>query len=222
MAIHGTLTTMSVPDLLQFLGAGRKTGTLKFSRGKIIKQIHFEDGVIVGSTSNDPKEYLGQVLIHYGKLDEAQLQAAMEVQRNSGGKLGEILAAKGFLSQAAVLDVLRIRTLEIIYDLFLWEEAQFEFYDSQPLPEDLIRIEVQPTSVVMEGIYRVDEWARYRTLIPSDRTLLELGPGWTSSVNVSKDVRLILYFVRSTCLWPRSAIRCTPPLFMCILSSAIW
>ncbi len=98
MAIHGTLTTMSVPDLLQFLGAGRKTGTLKFSRGKIIKQIHFEDGVIVGSTSNDPKEYLGQVLIHYGKLDEAQLQAAMEVQRNSGGKLGEILAAKGFLS----------------------------------------------------------------------------------------------------------------------------
>jgi Domain of unknown function (DUF4388) len=195
MAIHGTLTTMSVPDLLQFLGAGRKTGTLKFSRGKIIKQIHFEDGVIVGSTSNDPKEYLGQVLIHYGKLDEAQLQAAMEVQRNSGGKLGEILAAKGFLSQAAVLDVLRIRTLEIIYDLFLWEQAQFEFYDYQPLPEDLIRIEVQPTSVVMEGIYRVDEWARYRTLIPSDRTLLELSPGWTSSVSVSKDVRLILYFV---------------------------
>ena len=195
MAIHGNLTTMSVPDLLQFLASGRKTGTLKFGRGKVIKQIHFQNGVIIGSTSNDPKEYLGQVLIHYGKLDEAQLQAAMEVQRNSGAKLGEILAAKEFLSQADLLELMRIRTLEIIYDLFLWEEAQFEFHDYEPLPEDLIRIEVQPTSVVMEGIYRVDEWARYRTLIPSGRTLLELSPGWTSSVNVSKDVRLILYFV---------------------------
>jgi hypothetical protein len=87
MAIHGTLTTMSVPDLLQFLESGRKTGILKFARGKVIKQIYFEKGIIVGSHSNDPTEYLGQVLIHYGKLDEARLQVAMEVQRQSGGRL---------------------------------------------------------------------------------------------------------------------------------------
>ena len=195
MSINGTLTTMSVPDLLQFLAAGRKKGTLRLSRGKIVKQIHFEKGIIVGSTSNDPKEYLGQVLIQHSKLDEAQLQAAMEVQRKTGTKLGEILAEKGFLSQDEVIAVLRHRTLEIIYDLFLWEEAQFEFYDNAPLPDDLIRIEVQPTSVVMEGIYRTDEWARFRTLIPSDRTVLELGAGWTSSLSLSKEVRLVLYFV---------------------------
>jgi hypothetical protein len=195
MSINGTLTTMSVPDLLQFLAAGRKTGALKLSRGKIIKQIHFEKGIIIGSTSNDPKEYLGQVLIHHSKVNESQLQAAMEVQRKSGGKLGEILADRGFLSQAEVLEVLRFRTLEIIYDLFLWEEAHFEFYDNAPPPDDLIRIEVQPTSVVMEGIYRTDEWARYRTLIPSDRALLEFGPGWTSSLSLSKEVRMIFYFV---------------------------
>src|SRR5256885_17178401 len=119
MAIDGRLTTISVPDLLQFLGAGRKTGTLKFSRGKIIKQIYFENGIIVGSHSNDPKEYLGQVLIHYGKLDEARLQVAMETQRQTGGKLGQILIAKGLLSEAELLEILRTRTLEIIYDLFL-------------------------------------------------------------------------------------------------------
>src|SRR3989442_6552571 len=102
MAIHGTLTTMSVPDLLQFLAAGRKTGSLKFSRGKVIKQIYFEQGLIVGSHSNDPKEYLGQVLIHYGKLDEERLQLAMETQRNSGGRLGEILISKGLVSEEDV------------------------------------------------------------------------------------------------------------------------
>src|SRR6266851_1700312 len=143
MAIHGTLKTMSLTDLLQFLAAGRKTGTLKFDRGKITKQIFFQNGLIVGSRSNDPKEYLGQLLLHYGKL----------------------------------------------------EEGHFEFYDDEHLPDDLIRIEVEPTTVIMEGIYRMDELARYRTLVPSDRSVLELGAGWTSSLSLGKELRLILYFV---------------------------
>ena len=195
MAIHGTLTTMSVPDLLQFLEAGRKTGILKFARGKVLKQIYFEKGIIVGSHSNDPAEYLGQVLIHYGKLDEARLQAAMEVQRQSGGRLGEILVAQGLLSATDVLEILRTRTLEIIYDLFLWDEAQFEFFDNEPFPDDLIRIGVQPASVIMDSAYRIDEWARYRSVIPSDRCILELGSGWTSSLSFGKEVRQVLYFV---------------------------
>ena len=77
MAIQGTLTTMSVPDLFQFLATGRKSGSLKFDRAKISKQIYFEEGLIVGSFSNDPKEYLGQLLIHYGKIDEVRLQLAI-------------------------------------------------------------------------------------------------------------------------------------------------
>jgi hypothetical protein len=44
MGIRGTLNTMSVADVLQFLAAGRKTGTLKIGRGSIIKQIYLEDG----------------------------------------------------------------------------------------------------------------------------------------------------------------------------------
>ena len=138
---------MSVADVLQFLAAGRKTGTLKIGRGSIIKQIYLEDGLIVGSTSNDPKEFLGQVLLHYGKIDEAQLQTAMDIHRQSGGKLGMVLSARGFVSEADIMEVLRTRTLEIIYDLFIWEEADFEFYDSEPLPHDLIRIQVNATSV---------------------------------------------------------------------------
>jgi hypothetical protein len=187
---------MSVSDLLQFLASGRKTGTLKLGLGGIVKHIYLENGVIVGSSSNDPKEYLGQALLHYGKIDEAQLQAAMEIQRQSGGKLGVILASRGFVSQADVVEVLRIRTLEIIYDLFIWEEAHFEFFDSEPPPAELIRIKVEVTAVIMDGIYRIDEWARYRTVIPSDRTFFELIPGWTHTVSdASPETRQVLYHV---------------------------
>src|ERR1700756_5944951 len=111
MAIHGTLKTMSVADLLQFLAAGRKTGTLKIGRGSIIKEIFLDDGIIVGSHSNDPKELLGQMLLHYGKIEEPNLQAAMEIQRQAGGKLGTILSSRGFVSEQDVMEVLRTRTL---------------------------------------------------------------------------------------------------------------
>ena len=186
---------MSVSDLLQFLGAGRKTGSLKVGRGSIVKQIYLENGSIVGSYSNDPREYLGQVLLHYGKIEESQLQVAMEIQRHSGGLLGEILSSRGFVSQEDIAEVLRTRTLEIIYDLFIWEEAQFEFFDNEKLPVNLIRIQVDTTAVIMDGIYRIDEWARYRRVIPSDRTFFELTPGWTQSLHASKEIRQVLYHV---------------------------
>lgn len=187
---------MAVSDLLQFLAAGRKTGTLKFARGGIVKQIFLENGAIVGSASNDPKEFIGQVLLHYGKITEQQLREAMDAHRESGDRLGSVLAARGFVSQADIMYVLRTRTLEIIYDLFIWEEAEFEFFDGEPFPADMIRIHVDATSVIMDGIYRIDEWSRYRKVIPSDRTFFDLLPGWTQSLpESSKETREILYHI---------------------------
>lgn len=186
---------MHVADLLQFMAAGRKTGKLKLERGKIVKEIYFEKGLIIGSNTNDPKEYLGQLLIHYGKLDESQLREAMQIQRDDGGRLGEILVATKVLPEADVAEILRIRTTDIIYDLFLWEEAHFELHDNESPPAHFIRIEVEPTRVIMDGAYRTDEWKRYRSLIPSDRAVVELRPGWTAALDVSKEVREMFYFL---------------------------
>ena len=195
MSIHGTLKTMSVSDLLQFLEVGRKTGTLKIARGAIVKKIYLEGGAIVGSKSNDPKELLGQVLLHYGKIEEDQLHSSLEIQRQMGGKLGLILAERGFVTANDVMEALRTRTLEIIYDLFIWEEAEFEFFDSEPVPADLIRVKVEATAVIMDGIYRLDEWSRFRQVIPTDRTLFELNSGWTKLLHESKETREVLYHV---------------------------
>src|SRR5262245_1510318 len=153
MSIQGTLKTMSVADLLQFLAGGRKTGTLKVAGHGVAQNIYLDNGLIVGATSNDPKWFIGQVLLHYGKIEEQQLRVGMEGQRQSGGgRLGTILCEQGFVTPDDVMEVLRTRTLEIIYDLFIWEEADFEFFDHEELPPDLIRIQVDVTSVIMDGI----------------------------------------------------------------------
>lgn len=198
MAIQGTLKTMSLPDLLQFLEAGRKSGTLKFDRGKITKQVYFRNGLIIGSKSNDPREYMGQVMLHYGKIDDAQLKLAREVQRTSGGRLGDVLVQQGFLTEEQVLAILQTRTLEAIYDLFMWHEGDFEFYDGDPMPDDLLTIEVKPTNVIMEGIYRIDEFSRYHTLVPSDRAILQLAMGGTTPLQLGKEFQPIISLVEKS------------------------
>ena len=83
MGIAGNLATMSVVDLLQFLETGQKSGVLRVSRESVTKEIFLEKGFIIGSTSTDPKEYFGQFLLHYGKIDEPQLRLALENQRQT-------------------------------------------------------------------------------------------------------------------------------------------
>ena len=198
MGIAGNLATMSVADLLQFLETGQKSGVLRVSRESVTKEIFFEKGSIIGSTSTDPKEYFGQFLLHYGKIDESQLRLALESQRKQRHiPLGRILLAAGVFSETEMMELLRLRALEIMYELFLWEQADFQFEPQAPLPENLIRIEIKPTSVIMEGVYRTDEWRRYREILPSDRVVLGLVPGRTpTGVKEGSDIPRILWFVK--------------------------
>lgn len=189
---------MSMTDLLQFLETGQKSGVLRVSRESISKEIFFEKGVIIGSTSTDPKEYFGQFLLHYGRIDEPQLRLALENQRHQRlMPLGRILLSMGVFNESEMMELLHLRALEIMYELFLWEQADFQFEDQAPPPGHLIRIEIKPTSVIMEGVYRTDEWRRYREVLPSDRVVLELVPGCSpAGVKEGSDIPRILWFVK--------------------------
>jgi hypothetical protein len=96
-----------------------------------------------------------------------------------------------------MMELLRLRALEIMYELFLWEQADFQFEDQAPPPGNLIRIAIKPTSVIMEGVYRTDEWRRYREVLPSDRVILELLSGRTpAGVKEGSDIPRILWLVK--------------------------
>ena len=70
MSLAGSLKTMHVGDLLQWCGTNLKTGTLRLTRGPIEKRLFFKEGQLFSSTSNSPRETLGQFLIRAGKINE--------------------------------------------------------------------------------------------------------------------------------------------------------
>ena len=51
MSLTGNLRTMDLPEILQWISTGRKTGTLHIEHRSVHKRIVFKGGVIHSSTS---------------------------------------------------------------------------------------------------------------------------------------------------------------------------
>ena len=170
--LSGNLETMSLPDLLQWASRGQKSGTLVLQQGTVAKRIHFRTGLIVGSSSNDPRDYLGQVLLSEGMISETQLRAAMEQQGRTGVMLGRILVQAGLVTEARVMAVLRHKAEETIYSLFLWTEATFEFVEGELSPSEQVLISVAVEGILLEGVRRYDTSRRIRELLPDNHLVL--------------------------------------------------
>jgi len=176
MSLTGDFVTMPLPDLFQWLAISQKTGILLLQRREVIKEIYFRLGKIVASASNDPREYFGQFLLSYGKIGEEDLMEAFRKQGETGIKLGRILVTDGLLQEDEVQRFLRIKAEETIYDLFLWDEGTFKFYNDAPAQESHVLIQMDVTSILMEGTRRSDEWARIRNIFPSSEAVLRILP----------------------------------------------
>jgi hypothetical protein len=165
---------MALPDILQWISTGQKTGTLHLESGSIRKRIVFRDGTITTSWSNDPRESLGQFMVRDRLITEEQLFRALLQQEKEGRLIGSILVSAGILDEDDIKPTLRSKAEETIYNLFLWPEGRFEFKEGMVPDDVLIQINLPVTAVVLEGIRRVDEWGRIRKVIP--------GPGATFKV----------------------------------------
>jgi len=167
MSIAGSLKTMALSDIFGWLANGHATGTLMVSNGDVVKSIYFRDGAIVSCNSTDPREFLGHFLVSHGCIGEQELAAAVGEQDRSGEMMGKILVDQGAITEAELQRMLALKAEESIFELFLWEDGQFRFLAGQLPAYELVPISLHVTSVTLEGIRRVDEWARIRRFIPS-------------------------------------------------------
>jgi hypothetical protein len=173
MSLNGNLKTMPFADLLQFINANQNTGTLQVRREQILKMIFFEKGRIISSSSSDPKDYLGHFLVSQGYISEDDLRIAMEVQRSSKMLLGKILVMGGKVNEQDMVRLLKLKTEETIYSLFLWGEGEFTFYQDEFMNRLFVRISLDPQELIFEGVLRRDEWQRFREVFPNNHVVLE-------------------------------------------------
>ncbi len=78
MAIKGSLKEASLPDVLQLLAMGKKTGCLSVTHRSNFGYIYFDKGRICYASIVNRRDRLGDILVKNGVISQAQLDAAIE------------------------------------------------------------------------------------------------------------------------------------------------
>ncbi|MGH7548575.1 MAG: DUF4388 domain-containing protein [Gemmatimonadales bacterium] len=168
MAIKGSLKEASLPDVLQLLALGQKTGCLSIADRSNFGYIYFEKGRICYASIVNRRDRLGDILVKHGKITDEQLAAAIHRQsKEHDKKLGEILVAMGVITQGDLERYMRVQIEESVYYLFTWTQGTFNFEaDIRPEQQDFL-VSINPESLLLEGARRVDEWSLIEKKIPS-------------------------------------------------------
>ncbi len=168
MAIKGSLKEASLPDVLQLLAMGQKTGCLSIADRSNFGYIYFDRGRICYASIVNRRDRLGDILVRHSLITQDHLDAAVHRQsRERGKKLGEILVSQGALTQENLERFIRMQIEEAVYFLFTWTQGTFNFEaDVRPEQQDLL-VSISPESILLEGARRVDEWSLIEKKIPS-------------------------------------------------------
>ena len=169
MAIKGSLKEASLPDVLQLLTMGGKTGCLSVTDRSSFGYIYFEGGRIIYASLLNRRDRLGDILVREEVITREQLDKAIEEQAQSrdGRRLGEILQDNGSLDQESLQRFVRHQIQEAVYHLFTWSQGSFYFEPGQLPDREPILVSIDPESLLLEGARRVDEWSQIEKKIPS-------------------------------------------------------
>lgn len=177
LSLSGDLRTMVLADVLLWIATRHKTGTLRVRRRATRKRVVFQEGVLRSSSSNDPRETLGQFLVRDGLITEEQLFKTLLRQERKGALLGILLVSDGLLSAEQLKRTLRAKAEQVVYDLFLWSEGGFHFQEGL-LPRNVpMNLEMDTQAVVQEGNRRRKRWQRIRAKFPSSDMTFTVGEG---------------------------------------------
>jgi len=168
MAIRGSLKEASLPDVLQLLAMGQKTGCLSVSHRNNFGYIYFDRGRICYASVVNRRDRLGDMLVKTGLITQVQLDSVVSLQnRRRDDRLGHLLVEQGVISAKQLDDAIDVQIREAVYYLFTWNEGTFNFEaDVAPDPLDHV-VSINPESLLLEGARRVDEWGLIEKKIPS-------------------------------------------------------
>ena len=129
MAFTGKLSEIRVPDLLQIISTGDRSGTLRLTRRDAHGLIVFRRGGIIYAASSSVRETVGSLLLSRRLVDHRELMAALEEQRASSEekRLGSILVARGAITQEALEELISQQVERVIRELLDWDSGVFRF-----------------------------------------------------------------------------------------------
>jgi tetratricopeptide (TPR) repeat protein len=168
MAIQGSLREAALPDVIQLLFLGRRTGCLAVADRQSHASVFFEDGWVTHAAIVNRRDRLGDMLVKSGRVTPQLLDQAIARQGQSHGqRLGSILVELGAITREELANAIHVQVEEAVFTLFTWTSGTFSFEPGVAPDPDVDRVRISPDSLLLEGARRIDEWSLIEKKISS-------------------------------------------------------
>jgi len=164
--LEGEIARFDVPDLLNLLHTGRRTGVLVMERPLQETKLFFSEGRPVFGCSTKEELRFGNMLLRLKKVSPPELERVMARRSSGGFRIGRLLLNDKILREEELASFLKVQVSEVIFDTFHWREGLFTFYDHVPPPATAVKLQMDLQNLVMEGVRRTDDRSRLKEIFP--------------------------------------------------------
>ena len=161
MPLQGSLGTMPLPEVLTWISQYQKTGTLEIEAGEAKQTLAFEHGILVFSSSSDPKNTLGRILIKAGIVTEEVHKQARELRKTKSVAIAKALLDLEALTEEDLIRFLRKKAEKEIFDLCERTEGSFTFTETDLPKLDLLPLRVDVSRTLLRVMQDRDEKGEY-------------------------------------------------------------
>jgi serine/threonine protein kinase/curved DNA-binding protein CbpA len=164
-------------QLLREIYVGGKSGHVHLAVGGERKILLIRGGQIVHGTSDAPGEHMGDVLVRYGLLGQADLERALVIVRGERRRLGAVLCELGLLDKAGVDEAIGLHAREILFGAISRPglRCSFEELSESQLEADA-GCRYSTGQLILEATHRVLDPEMVRTILGDLGRVLVLSP----------------------------------------------
>jgi hypothetical protein len=184
MSVTGYLSDFSLPEVLQFLQDGKKTGLLSVQSlpdfGETPKYyfLWLNKGRIVSATSRLDGRCFAS-LLHRRRYVTALMITRLIRRCPPDVPLGTFLRSKGVLQSQQLKMLFAIQVIQQISGLFQLRNGRFRFDTKAPLPKvEMTGLSIPATEVTLPGLRALKNWEALEDKLPHPQSgLRSLGNG---------------------------------------------
>jgi len=150
----GTLADLPAPRLLTVAARARLGGRLDFN-GAFARSLYFEEGRVVGATSNAPEERVEEVALRLSLVTRDQHRTvAAAAATLTTRRAAVLLLERGFLKPTELPALVRRRAEEVVFGVFGEDEARFRWASAEVPPDERTPLDRGALALAVEGVRR--------------------------------------------------------------------
>ncbi len=179
MAITGSLSEFSLPEIFQFLDQGQKTGILTIrdpqdlQTGKpFLRHIWLQNGRVVAAGDRLDNRGLARLIEQRGWVTDA-IRPEVERLIKENVPLGLNLKSLGILQPDQLKLLFSVQVLRQVCSLFQVETGQFRFDAKSDLPKaEMTGLSLPATETTLMGLRSLKDWKTLQSKLPEPNSTL--------------------------------------------------